>query len=164
MFSFPGSLPGSRRRRSAAASFLHNHRNQERYFALCLCHNHAHHKQNVEGRSFILLFVRHLSRMPEFVVGGGEEVNRKWLYYSELKWEQRHLSYRGMTCFVPMIRFIHHHIYWDNGPCPHKEHSPTIAIIELISSCRPTDCKQVRLSAKNADTDLALVIQGLDSS
>jgi len=47
-----------------------------------LCHNHAHHKRNVEGCSFILLFVRHLSQMPEFVVvvGGGEEVNRKWLY------------------------------------------------------------------------------------
>ena len=29
-----------------------------------LCHNHAHHKRNVEGRSFILLFVRHISRMP----------------------------------------------------------------------------------------------------
>ena len=50
--------------------------------ALRLCTNHAHHKRNVEGRSFILLFFRHLSRMPEFVVVvGGEEVNRKWLYY-----------------------------------------------------------------------------------
>ena len=28
-----------------------------------LCHNHAHHKRNVEGRNFILLFVRHLSQM-----------------------------------------------------------------------------------------------------
>jgi len=45
--------------------------------ASCLCSNHAHHKRNVEGRSSILLFVRHLSRMPEFVVVGGEEVNRK---------------------------------------------------------------------------------------
>jgi len=45
-----------------------------------LCHNHAHHKLNLEGRSFILLFVRHLSRMPEFAVVGGEDVNRKLLY------------------------------------------------------------------------------------
>ena len=46
-----------------------------------LCHNHAHHKQNVEGRSFILLFVRHLSEcLSSVVVGGGEEVNRKWLF------------------------------------------------------------------------------------
>ena len=35
---------------------------------------------NVEGRSFILLFVRHLSEYLSFVVGGGEDVNRKWLY------------------------------------------------------------------------------------
>jgi len=36
---------------------------------------------NVEGRSFILLFVHHLSEcFSFFVVGGGEDVNRKWLY------------------------------------------------------------------------------------
>ena len=37
---------------------------------------------NVEGRSFILLFVRHLSECFSFVVVvvGGEDVNRKWLY------------------------------------------------------------------------------------
>jgi len=36
---------------------------------------------NVEGRSFILLFVRHLSECFSFVVGGGgEDVNQKWLY------------------------------------------------------------------------------------
>ena len=45
-----------------------------------LCHNHAHDKRNVERHSFILLFVRHLSGIPEFVGGGVEEVNRKWLY------------------------------------------------------------------------------------
>jgi len=46
-----------------------------------VCNKHVHHKRNVEGRSFILLFVRHLSRMPEFVVVvGSEEVNRKSLY------------------------------------------------------------------------------------
>ena len=45
---------------------------------------------NVEGRSFILLFVRYLSRIPEFVVGGGEEVNRKWLY-----WRLKHLKPAG---------------------------------------------------------------------
>jgi len=46
-----------------------------------LCHNHAHHKLNVEGRSFILLFIRHLSRIPEFVVVvGGADINQKWLY------------------------------------------------------------------------------------
>jgi len=46
-----------------------------------LSNNHAHHKRNVEGRSFILLSVRHLSPIPEFVVVavGGEELNRKWL-------------------------------------------------------------------------------------
>jgi len=44
-----------------------------------LCHNQL--ITHVEGRSFILLFVRHLSRLPEFVVVvGGEDVNRKWLY------------------------------------------------------------------------------------
>ena len=50
--------------------------------ASCLCHNHAHQKQNAEGRSFILLFIRYLSRIRGFVVvvGGGEDVNRKWLY------------------------------------------------------------------------------------
>ena len=36
---------------------------------------------NVEGRSFILLFGRHLSECFSFVVVGGEDVNRKWLYY-----------------------------------------------------------------------------------
>jgi len=48
-----------------------------------LCNKHAHRKLNVEGRSFILLFVCHLSRMPEFVVvvDGDEEVNWKWLCY-----------------------------------------------------------------------------------
>ena len=35
---------------------------------------------NVEGRSFILLFVRHLSECFSFVVSVGEDVNRKWLY------------------------------------------------------------------------------------
>ena len=35
---------------------------------------------HVEGRSFILLFVRHLSECLNFVVVGGEDVNRKWLY------------------------------------------------------------------------------------
>ena len=68
-----------------------------------------------------------------------------------------------MPCAKDSI-YLPPYIYLDNCPCPNKEHSPTIAIIKLISSCRPTDCKQVRLSAKNADTDLALVIQGLDSS
>ena len=43
-----------------------------------LCHNQL--ITNVERRSFILLFVRHLSQMPEFVVVGGEDVNWKWLY------------------------------------------------------------------------------------
>ena len=45
-----------------------------------LCHNHAHHKLNVEGRSFILLFVIFLKCLSFVVVGGGEDVNRKWLY------------------------------------------------------------------------------------
>ena len=44
---------------------------------------------NVEGRSFILRFGRHLSQMPEFVVVGGEDVNRKWLYKRYLKWVHR---------------------------------------------------------------------------
>ena len=35
---------------------------------------------HVEGRSFILFFVRHLSECLSFVVVGGEDVNRKWLY------------------------------------------------------------------------------------
>ena len=43
-----------------------------------LCHNQL--ITNVEGRSFILLFVRHLSECLSFVVVGGEDVNRKWLY------------------------------------------------------------------------------------
>ena len=43
-----------------------------------LCHNQL--ITNVEGRSFILLFVRHLSECFSFVVVGGEDVNRKWLY------------------------------------------------------------------------------------
>jgi len=42
-----------------------------------LCHNHAHHKLNVEERGFILLFICHLSQIPEFVVVGGEDVNWK---------------------------------------------------------------------------------------
>ena len=45
-----------------------------------------------------------------------------------------------MTCFVPVIRFIYRHISKDNYPRSDKEHNPTIAIIELISSCRPTEC------------------------
>ena len=65
----------------AAAGKKQTTRWRMRRCASRLCNNHAHHKRNVEGRSFILLFVRHLSRMPVFVVvGGGEEVNRKWLY------------------------------------------------------------------------------------
>ena len=49
---------------------------------LRLCNKHAHHKRNVDSHSFILLFVHHLSRIPEFVVVvGSEEVNWKWLYY-----------------------------------------------------------------------------------
>ena len=35
---------------------------------------------NVEGRSLILLFVCHLSECFSFVVVGGEDVNRKWIY------------------------------------------------------------------------------------
>jgi len=50
-----------------------------------------------------------------------------------------------MTCFLPMIPFIHCHIYLDNCPCSNREHSPTIAIINLVSSCRPTDCCLARI-------------------
>jgi len=35
---------------------------------------------NVEGRSFILLFVAIFLKCLSFVGGGGEDVNRKWLY------------------------------------------------------------------------------------
>ena len=28
-----------------------------------------------------------------------KEVRQRWQYYLQLKWVQRHLSYRGMTCF-----------------------------------------------------------------
>ena len=39
-------------------------------------------QRNVEGRSFTLLTVRHLSRNVDVVVvGSGEEVKRKWLYH-----------------------------------------------------------------------------------
>jgi len=56
------------------------------------------------------------------------------------RWVQRHLSYWGMTCFVPVIRLIHRHISKNNYPRSDTEHNPTIAIIELISSFRPTEC------------------------
>ena len=49
-----------------------------RRWASRLCHNQL--ITHVEGRSFILLFVHHLSECFSFVVGGGEEVNWKWLY------------------------------------------------------------------------------------
>ena len=62
-----------------------------RHCASRLCNNNAHHKRNMEGCSFILLFVCHLSRMPEFVVIVGEEVSQ-CLYYHYLKWVQRHCN------------------------------------------------------------------------
>ena len=43
---------------------------------------------------------------------------------------------------MPVIQFIHCHITKDNYPRSDKEHNPTIAIIELISSCKPTDSLQ----------------------
>src|SRR4029434_5893561 len=36
-----------------------------------------------------------------------------------------------MTCFRPMIRFIHCHVYWDNSTCPKRKHSPTKQRFEL---------------------------------
>jgi len=52
---------------------------------------------------------------------------------------------------VPVIRFIHRHITKDNYPCSDKEHNPTIAIIELTSSCKPTDCHPPQGWSSNKD-------------
>ena len=59
-------------------------RNKQRYGECTVC-TITMLITNVEGRSFILLFVRHLSRIPEFVVVGGEDVNRKWLLLAIVK-------------------------------------------------------------------------------
>ena len=42
-----------------------------------------------------------------------KEVSRRCFCYHELKWVQRHLVYRGMTCSGPIIQYSHLHVYWD---------------------------------------------------
>ena len=56
---------------------------------------------------------------------------------------------------MPVIRFIHRHITKDNYPCSDKEHNPTIAIIQLISSCRPTEW--FRVSVVTSDFKMSLM-------
>jgi len=103
-----------------------------------LCHNQL--VTNVEGRSFILLFIRHLSRMLLFCCccWWRREPEVALLTIVEMGTALPILLL--IACFVPMIRFIRRHITKDNYPRSDKEHNPTIAIIQLISSCRPTDC------------------------
>jgi len=66
-------------------------------------------------------------------------------------------GYSATDC-MPVIRFIHHHISKDNYSCSNKEHNPTVAKIELISSGRPTDyARDLQLRSSRA-----AVLQVLD--
>src|SRR4029434_45659 len=53
------------------------------------------------------------------VIGSGEEVKRKGLSpLVVMKTAPPIVS--DMTCFRPMIRCIHCHVYWDNSTCPKR--------------------------------------------
>src|SRR4029434_7514866 len=39
-----------------------------------------------------------------------------------------------MTCFRPMIRFIHCHVYWDNSSCPKRFYANLPTIQDLYTS------------------------------
>src|SRR4029434_293751 len=39
-----------------------------------------------------------------------------------------------MTCFRPMIRFIHCHVYWDNSTCPKRIYANLPTIQDLYTS------------------------------
>ena len=134
---FPGSWPRSQRRRYLS-SIIHNHQdNQERRCASRLCNKHAHDKRNVEGRNFILLFVRHLSRMPEFVfVFGGEEANS-----FTTSWDGYSTTYRTGVWHA-LFQWFHPFIAIYTWIIAFRTIRSIVqlAIIKLISSCRPTVC------------------------